>query len=108
METAWPILLKIGIIGKMYRCIKSMYTNVKVRVSCGQKLTDYIDCSFGMKQGDVCSPILFCLFINELTFEFIQNVRHGALFTTDYFKLFILLLADDVVWLSETVIDLQA
>ena len=38
----WPILLKNGIKGKLYRCIKSMYNSVKVRVRCGSKLTDYI------------------------------------------------------------------
>ena len=38
----WPILLKNGIKGKLYRCIKKMYNSVKVRVRCGPKLTDYI------------------------------------------------------------------
>ena len=54
-----------------------------------------------MKQSDVCSPILFYLFINELTLEVIRKGRQGASFTSDYFELFILLLADDVVLLSE-------
>ncbi len=103
----WPILLKNGINGKLYRCIKSMYNSVKVRVRCGSKMTDYINCTFGVKQGDVCSPVLFSLFINELALEVIQNGRHGASFINDYFELFILLLADDVVLLSETVIGLQ-
>ena len=103
----WPILLKKLINGKMYRRIKSMYSNVKVRVRCGHKLTDYIDCTFGVKQGDVCSSVLFSLFINELTLEVIQNGRHGALFTTDNLELFIMLLADDAIVLSETVIGLQ-
>ena len=60
-----------------------------------------------MKQGDVCSPVLFSLFINELALEVIQNDRHGASFINDYFELFILLLADDVALLLETVIGLQ-
>ena len=70
-------------------------------------MTDYIKCTFGVKQGDVCSPVLFSLFINELALEVIQNGGHGASFINDYFELFILLLADDVVLLSETVIGLQ-
>ena len=60
-----------------------------------------------MKQGDVCSPVLFSLFINELTSEVMEKGRHGASFTNDYFELFILLLADDVVLFSETVVGLQ-
>ena len=105
-ELLWPILLKNGISGKLYRRIKSMYNSVKVRVRCGSKMTDYINCTFGMKQGDVCSPVLFSLFINELVLEVIQNGTQGASFINDYFELFILLLADDVL-LSETVIGLQ-
>ena len=50
---------------------------------------------------------MFFVFINELALEVIQNGRHGASFINDYVELFILLLADDVVLLSETVIGLQ-
>ena len=70
-------------------------------------MTNYINCTFGVKQGDVWSPVLFSLFINELVLEAVQNGRHGATFINDYFELFILLLADDVVLLSKTVIGLQ-
>ena len=97
------VLLKNGINGKWYCCIKSNHS-VKGRVRCWSKMTDYINCTFGVKQGDVCIPVLFSLFINELALEIIQNARHGASFINDYLELFILLLADDVVLLSETVI----
>ena len=60
-----------------------------------------------MEQGEVCSPILFSLFINELTLVVIQNGRNSTLFTTGYFELFILLLADDVALFSETLSGLQ-
>ena len=103
----WSILLKNGIKGKLLRCIMSMYNNVKARIRCRGSLTDYINCTSGVKQGDVCSPILFSLFINELTKEVIANGRHGAQFTTDILQLFILLLADDIALMSETVIGLQ-
>jgi hypothetical protein len=103
----WPILLKNGIQGKLFRCIKNMYNNVKARVRCGAKLTDYVNCTAGVKQGDVCSPILFSLFINELSVEVINKGRHGATFMLDALELFILLLADDVILMSETVIGLQ-
>ena len=72
-----------------------MYNNVKARVRSGAKLTDYVNCTRGVKQGDVCSPVLFSLFINELALEVIENGRHGATLTPDVAELFILLLADD-------------
>jgi len=103
----WPILLKNGIKGKCIKCIRSMYISVKARVRNGSKLSDVINCSFGVKQGDVCSPILFSLFINELVLEVVNNGRHGVTLSLDAFELFILLLADDVVLLSETVVGLQ-
>jgi hypothetical protein len=103
----WPILIKNGIRGKLFKCVKSMYNTVKTRVRCGGKLTDYINCTRGVKQGDVCSPVLFSLFINELTIEVINKGRHGARFTIDFMELFIMLLADDVVLFSETVVGLQ-
>jgi hypothetical protein len=103
----WPILLKYGIKGKCLRCVRSMYESVRARVRCGAKLSDCVKCTFGVKQGDVCSPILFSLIINELAVEVIRNGRHGVNMSLDAFELFILLLADDVVLLSETVVGLQ-
>ena len=103
----WPILLKNNIHGKIYRCIKSMYEVVKARVRCGTEFTGYIDCIKGVKQGDVCSPILFSLFINELALEIIHKGKHGVHLGNDLVELFILLFADDIILLSETVIGLQ-
>ena len=103
----WPILSKNGIKGKLLGCIKSMYNVVRSRVKHGDKFTNYISCKAGVKQGDVCSPVLFSIFINELALEVIRNGRHGAMFKPDAFELFILLLADDIVLLSETVVGLQ-
>ena len=103
----WPILIKNRVSGKLFRGIKSMYRCVKARIRCGFKLTDVIRCTAGVKQGDVISPVLFSLFINELAKEIIKNGRHGVNFYRDTLELFILLLADDIALLSETVIGLQ-
>jgi hypothetical protein len=102
----WSVLLKNSIKGKLFRCVRSMYVSVKARVRCGARLTDYVNCSLGVKQGDMCGPVLFSLFINELALEAIRNGRHGVILTLDAFELFILLLTD-VVLLSETIIGLQ-
>ena len=66
------------------------------------------------------SPVLFSLFLNDLT-EFISHVYDGLnavsnmskiLLSNDeievYFKLYILLYADDTVILAETVVELQS
>ena len=103
----WPILLKNGVKGRLYKCVRSMYENVKARIRCGAKFTDYINCTRGVKQGDVCSPVLFSLFINELALDIINNGRHGVSLSSDFVQLVILLFADDMILLSETVIGLQ-
>ena len=103
----WPILLKNGIKGRLYKCVRSMYENVKARIRCGATFTDYINCTRGVKQGDVCSAVLFSLFINELALDIIYNGRHGVSLSNDFVQLVILLFADDMILLSETVIGLQ-
>ena len=70
----------------------------------GASLTESIHCLRGVKQGDVCSPILFSLFINELALDIIKGGKHGAVLTS---TIFILLLADDIIFLSETTVGLQ-
>ncbi len=60
-----------------------------------------------MKEGDVCSPVLFCLFVNELALEIIQKGKHGVTMSSELAELFILLFADDIVLLAETVVGLQ-
>ena len=84
-----------------------MYENVKARIRCGAKLTDYTNCTRGVTQGDVCSPVVFSLLINELALDIIKNGRHGVSLSSDFVQLVILLFADDLILLSETVIGLQ-
>ena len=103
----WPILLKNGIKGRLYKCVRSMYENVTARIRYGATFTDYINCTRGVKQGDVCSPVLFSLFINELALDIIYNGRHRVSLSNDFVQLVILLFADDMILLSETVIGLQ-
>ena len=100
----WPILLKNGIKGTLYTCVRSMYENAKARIRCAAiKFTYYIKCTRGVKRGDVCSPVLFSLFINDLALDIINNGRHGVSLSSDFVQLVILLFADDMILLSETV-----
>ena len=99
----WPILFKNGIKGRLYKCVRSMYENVKARIRYGAKFTDYVNCTRGVKQGDVCNPLLFSLFINELALEIINNGRHRESLSRDFVQLVILLSGDDMILLFEAV-----
>ena len=71
----WNILRKRGVKGKMYQGIVCMYKVVKAKVRSGGDLTDSFMCPRGLKQGDICSPVLFSLFIDELANEIIERGR---------------------------------
>ena len=56
-------------------------------------LTESIHCLRGVKQGDICSPHLFSLFINELAYVIIND----AVLTSTPVEIFILLFADELL-----------
>ena len=103
----WPIFNKTDIKGKMLQTIQSMYRIVKARIRNGNNVTEAFICQKGLKQGEITSPLLFSLFINELARDIIKNGRHGIQLLLDMLELFILLFADDIVLLSDTIVGLQ-
>jgi hypothetical protein len=59
-------LLQANIRGKLFNIIESMYLHDQACIKVGQQRTDFFPCNVGVKQGDVLSPNLFNLFINDL------------------------------------------
>jgi len=106
-DKLWVILNANGVNGKMLNALKSMYAVVKARVRSGANLSDVFFCPRGLKQGEVCSPILFSLLINELTKEINENGKHGVQLSPDIIQLLILLFADDIALLSDSIVGLQ-
>ena len=69
-DTVWHdgLLLKLqkaGINGNMYNLIKSMYQGSVSRVKCKQSLSDPINIMQGVHQGNILSPLLFNIFMND-------------------------------------------
>ena len=62
----WVKLIKNGIDGKFFQLIRSIYSEVKLCVKHMHKFSDIYDCQVGLLQGEILSPILFSLFINDL------------------------------------------
>ena len=91
----------------MLQTIQSMYRIVKARICNGNHVTDAFICQKDLKQGEITSPLLFSLFINELARDIIKNRRHGIQLLPDMLELFILLFADDIVLLLDTIVGLQ-
>jgi hypothetical protein len=103
----WTILQKNGLNGKILKAVKSMYEIVKAQVRVAGDLTDTFMCPCGLKQGETCSPVLFSLFINELTKDILELGKHGIQLTPEFIQLLILLFADDVALFSDTIVGLQ-
>ena len=113
-------LLQQNVNGKMLKIIYSMYDSAKSCVWQNQHLSNYFFSNVGVRQGENLSPILFSLFLNDLV-EFISHGFDGLTNITEaihlfcdtddvevYFKLYLLLYADDTVILAESQEQLQA
>uniref|UniRef100_A0A8P4K2Q4 ribonuclease H n=1 Tax=Dicentrarchus labrax TaxID=13489 RepID=A0A8P4K2Q4_DICLA len=97
-------LLKGGVDGKFYQALKSLYSSSVACVQVNDLQTDWFKTPFGVKQGDVLSPSLFSLYINDLAVE-IKNAN--LVIHLNDLTVGILLYADDIVLLAESEDDLQ-
>lgn len=96
-------LQKAGIDGNVYKLLKSMYTNAYSRVRCKHVLSNPIHMSKGVHQGNILSPILFNIFINDIGNRMYTNdapLLHDS-------KINHLLYADDLLLLSTSPHELQ-
>ena len=81
----WTILLKNGIKGKLYRCIKSMYNSVKVEFDVDLSWPTTLSVQLVWSREMSVAQFYF-LFINELTLEVIKLcIIYQWLFWTVYF-----------------------
>ena len=97
-------LLSYGINGKIYRAIKSLYNESKCCMNLNGWLSDTFRCSYGVKQGDVLSPTLFNLYINDLA-KTIKDSNIGI--QLNDLNVSTLIYADDLVLISENESNLQ-
>ena len=84
-----------------------MYRNVSSCVRTADGYSDYFKCPIGLKQGCNLSPQLFLYVANEITKEILKCGKHGVQLLPNTPELFLLLFADDIVLMSDTVLGLQ-
>ena len=84
--------------------LKAIYNNVKCSVRINGHLTDWFSINTGQKQGYLLSPVLFNLFMNDLTLA-LESIGLGI--DIDGNKVCILQYADDIVVMAETQQELQ-
>ena len=108
-DTVWrdgllSIAWNIGIRGKIWNIIDSLYNNVLCNVKFGDIVTDFFEIDEGVKQGCVLSPILFCVYINELAK---MLTSHNVGVSICNVNISCLFWADDVVLIAENEDDLN-
>jgi hypothetical protein len=96
----WYKLIKLGIDGKFLSLVRSMYSEVKLCVKHMGTLSDFFNSNLGLFQGEITSPILFSLFLNDIEIHLQENINVGINF--DNISIYLLLFADDAVIVSET------
>ena len=112
-ERLWEKLEQHRINGKCLRLIQNMYQNIKSNVHANNQSSAYFPCYSGVRQGENMSPFLFTIFINDLR-SFLDkcalkgidcDINYEEI--TSYFKILILLFADDTVLFADSELELQ-
>lgn len=91
----------------MYGAIEAVYKSVKCIVRTKYGDSDMFSCPLGLRQGCSLSPILFALFINEFYDILSKSNIRGVQLYPDIIEIFLLMFADDIASLSDTVNGLQ-
>ena len=71
------LLLKRGLCPMVARFLAYMYTKQVLRVNWNGCISDVFNTSNGVKQGGILSPILFCIYIDEL-FRLLKLSGYGC------------------------------
>ena len=103
----WTIMKKIGVSGKLFYCVK-MHVWECYGTSQRWSMINRLCWILTWCKARWClqSSPLFIVY-NELTLDIINGGKHSALLTPTLVELFVLMFADGIVLLSETVIGLQ-
>ena len=62
----WGKLLKSDVNGKVLHVIRDMYAKAKSCVKTRHGLSQFFVSNVGLRQGEILSPLLFSLFLNDL------------------------------------------
>ena len=88
------------------RAIQSMYAGSQACVRTSGKMSAWFPVTQGVRQGRVMSPWLFNVFMDEILREVNENLQGGVQLKSTIVQ--ILLLADDIVMVTEEEEDMQS
>ena len=109
----WTKLWLSGISGRILDVIKNMYLKVKSCVAINGGQSECFPCHTGVRHGENLSPLMISICLNNPNnflarkctgLDYLNNIR-GELLNdelTTFFKLYLLMYADDIVLLVES------
>lgn len=97
-------LLTYNVDGKFYNAIKSLYFHSESCIRINKRYTDWFTTETGVRQGDVLSPTLFNIYINDLI-SGVKQLNCGI--HNDFFDVSIFAYADDIAIVSNNEENLQ-
>lgn len=103
----YDVLKRNGIKGHLFEAVQQIYSSVKACVRSNQGVSNVFTCPIGLRQGCSLSPVLFAMFINELYSTLCDNNIRGIQLFPDIVEIFILMFADDIALIADTVVGLQ-
>lgn len=103
-DCLWYKLLSLGIKGKIFKAVQSLYTDLRCAIKVNDYMTPFVDVYQGVKQGCKLSPTMFSLYINDLANE-IKELNLGV--DIGDMQLSILLYADDIALIAPDAESLQ-
>ena len=104
----WYKMNLLGLNCKLLRIVSHMYTKIKCCVRGRDGLTDYFLTLLGVQQGAILSPYLFAFYLNQKPeLLYARNAKGGIFISEQEREIMLLMYADDMVCVSESVEGLQ-
>ena len=101
----WYKLSTLGINGKILQVIRDMYNKCKACVRVYNDHSEFCNITIGLLEGEVMSPQLFALFIQDMELSLIDSEENGLRF--DDLIIISLFFADDMVIFGKSTSELQ-
>ena len=102
----WQKLDKKGLSTKVIKIIMSLYSKANMSVKIGDSTSMSVDITEGVLQGEVLSPILFALFLADIS-DFLEKKGIVGVTISCNYDITLLAYADDLVFMANSAVEMK-